>query len=260
MISQRYLDQLVAHFEQPAFIDDDPIAVCHAFSDPRDQEIIGLYAALLAWGRRALILAKLEELCDRMCYEPWAFVSRFDVPRDGDRLASFGHRTFLPEDALIFTRNLGLLIRQHGSVESIFGIEHHEADVGPAIERFSMRVMQAHPETPARLQKHLARPSRRSACKRLCLYLRWMVRKGPVDLGIWMSARPEQLVLPLDVHSGRQARAWGMLKRNANDWPAAQALTEACRALAPCDPVRYDYAFFGLGAYGPPAGLQIESI
>ena len=256
MTNKEYLDRLVTHFEQPAFIDDDPVAVCHAFTDPRDQEIIGLYAALLAWGRRALILNKLEELCERMRFQPWAFVSGFDEHRDAEFLATFGHRTFLPQDALTFTRNLALLVRQYGNVERIFGVKNNDLDVGPAIERFSTRMMHVHPETPVRLKKHLARPSSHSACKRLCLFLRWMVRNGPVDLGLWTSAHPKQLILPLDVHSGRQARALGMLARKSNDWRSALALTQACRALAPSDPARYDFAFFGLGAYGIPNGMH----
>ena len=250
MKSKAYLDALVKRFEQPHFIADDPVAICHAFNDPRDQQVIGLYAALLAWGRRSLILSKLEELCDRMAFRPWTFVRDFDVNRDRHHLEDFVHRTFQPLDALIFTRNLSLLIRRHGTIERIFGVQPEEPDVGPAIERFSTRMMQACSDTPSRLQKHLARPSRNSACKRLCLYFRWMVRSGPVDLGLWMSVQPRQLILPLDVHSGRQARALGLLPRAANDWTAALMLTETCRTFCAEDPVRYDFAFFGLGAYG----------
>ena len=248
MIDRAYLDRLTARFEHPAFIDDDPIAVCHSFDDPRDQEVIGLYAAILAWGRRSLILTKLSELCERMAYEPWAFVVNYDEGRDGDRIETFGHRTFLPADTLTFTQRLSHLLNVYGSVENIFGIAPTDAHVGPAIERFSRRMMNG--EVPRRLSKHLARPSRGSACKRLCLYLRWMVRPGPVDLGIWSSARPDQLILPLDVHSGRQARALGVLNRKANDWVAALELTRACQTLNARDPARYDFAFFGLGVYG----------
>ena len=252
MSNKAHLDWLVNHFEQSAFIKDDPISICHTFSDPRDQEIIGLYAALLAWGRRSLILTKLEELCIRMAYLPWKFVSQFNLSRDDHRLDTFVHRTFQPIDAVVFTRNLSILIRKYGSVERIFDVRPTDTDVGDAIERFSIRMMQAHPDTPPRLQKHLARPSRKSACKRLCLYLRWMVRKGPVDLGLWLTAKPRQLVLPLDIHSGRQSRILGLLHRASNDWAAVLLLTEACRKMSPEDPARYDFAFFGLGAYGPP--------
>ncbi len=247
-----YLDGLVARFEQPAFIQDDPIALPHGFDDPRDQEVIGLYAAILAWGRRATILKKMEDLCERMRYRPYRFVRDFDEGRDAPRLATFKHRTFQPLDALWFTKNLSEALRQHETVERLFAIHLPEDadDVGAAIQGFSEAMMVMEPGTPARLRKHLARPVSGSACKRLCMYLRWMVRPGPVDLGIWPTIRPDQLVLPLDVHAGRQARALGMLTRAANDWPAALELTRRCRLLRPDDPARYDYAFFGVGAYG----------
>ena len=247
-----YLDGLVARFEQPAFIQDDPIALPHGFDDPRDQEVIGLYAAILAWGRRATILKKMEDLCERMRYRPYRFVRDFDEGRDAPRLATFKHRTFQPIDALWFTKNLSEALRQHETVERLFAIHLPEDadDVGAAIQGFSEAMMVMEPGTPARLRKHLARPVSGSACKRLCMYLRWMVRPGPVDLGIWPTIRPDQLVLPLDVHAGRQARALGMLTRTANDWPAALELTHRCRLLRLDDPARYDYAFFGVGAYG----------
>ena len=252
MPNPSYLDRLVTHFESPSFIPDDPISLCHAFADRSDQEIIGLYAATLAWGSRAVILSKLEELCTRMQFRPWRFVTQFDPNRDKDVLRTFVHRTFQSEDCLAFTHNLSLLIRQYGSVENIFGCQPEETDTRLSIERFSTRMMTARPDTPVRLQKHLARPSRGSACKRLSLYLRWMVRPGPVDLGLWNSMKPRQLVLPLDIHSGRQARILGLLKRNMNDWKAVIELTDACRKLNMNDPARYDFALFGLGAYGAP--------
>ena len=247
-----YLDGLVDRFERPAFIEDDPIAVPHGFDDPRDREVIGLYAALLAWGRRATILNKMADLCERMRYRPYAFVRDFDPARDAACLEGFKHRTFQPEDAVWFTRSLSALLREHATVERLFArhlspeAEHVEA----AIQGFSEAVMAGVPGVPHRLQKHLARPSTGSACKRLCMYLRWMVRPGPVDFGIWTEIRPRQLVLPLDVHSGRQARALGLLERPQNDWRAARALTARCRTLCPDDPARYDFAFFGAGAYG----------
>ena len=242
----------MSYFEQPSFIADDPVRLCHAFTDRCDQEVIGLYAATLAWGSRALILSKLEELCARMQFSPGKFVRQFDPTRDSDVLHSFVHRTFQPEDCIAFTHNLSILINRHGSVENIFECESGAPDTREAIERFSTRMMLAHPDTPARLQKHLARPSRGSACKRLSLYLRWMVRSGPVDLGIWSSIQSHQLLLPLDIHSGRQARSLGLLSRKANDWKAVMELTEACRKLNNSDPARYDYALFGIGAYGDP--------
>ena len=246
-----YLDGLVARYEQPRFIADDPISIPHGFDDPRDQETIGLFAALLAWGRRATVLNKMADLCARMRYRPYAFVRDFDPTRDAACLDGFKHRTFQPTDALHMTRNLSMLVREHGTVERLFArhLEPDAPDVGPAIQGFSDALLSI-PGTPRRLRKHLARPNAGSACKRLAMYLRWMVRPGPVDFGIWTAIRPDQLVLPLDVHAGRQARALGLLDRAQDDWKAVEALTARCRRLDPDDPARYDFAFFGVGAYG----------
>ncbi|MEL7360869.1 MAG: TIGR02757 family protein [Bacteroidota bacterium] len=243
------LDTLVERYERQAFIADDPISVPHGFDDPRDQEVIGLYAALLAWGRRSVILKKAAELAERMDYRPYAFVRDFNAERDGARLAGFKHRTFQPQDVLALTGALSHLIHTHGSLEGAFAahLPDDAPDIGPAIQGFSDAVLH-HAQLP-RLRKHVARPSTKSACKRLAMYCRWMVRHGPVDLGLWTSIRPAQLVLPLDVHTGRQARKLGLLLRTQDDWRAAQALTARCRALDPSDPCRYDFALFGLGAY-----------
>jgi uncharacterized protein (TIGR02757 family) len=251
-----YLDSLVDRYEQPEFIADDPISIPYGFDDPRDQEVIGLYAALLAWGRRETVLNKMEELCERMDYRPYAFVRGFDPEQDAGALDGFVHRTFQPIDAFWFTRNLSTALEEHGgTIENLFA-DHlsengDESDgVQSAIQGFSTTILNAHPETPERLRKHLARPEAGSACKRLNMYLRWMVRDGPVDLGIWSRIQTDQLMLPLDVHSGRQARSLGLLGgRKSNDWKAVRRLTAVCREFCPSDPARYDFAFFGPGAH-----------
>ena len=247
-----YLDDLVVRYERRAFIDEDPISIPHGFDEPQDREVIGLYAALLAWGRRATIMNKMAELCERMRYHPYAFVYDFDPQRDAACLDGFKHRTFQPADALHLTRALSALLREHGTLENAFArhLKPDASDVGPAIQSFSESVMRAVPDIPRRLQKHLARPSTGSACKRLAMYLRWMVRPGPVDFDQWTRISPAQLVLPLDVHTGRQARALGLLTRKQDDWRAVQEVTDRLRMFAPSDPARYDFALFGAGAYG----------
>ena len=247
-----HLDGLVDRFEQPQFIIPDPISIPHGFDDPADQEVIGLFAALLAWGQRKTMLRKLEDLCERMRYRPNRFIRGFDETHDGPRLDGFKHRTFQPIDALWMCKILKTVLAQHGSLEALF-VHHLPADaehIGPGLQGFSDTLLTILPETPLRLRKHLARPDTGSACKRLCMYLRWMVRPGPVDLGLWSQVRPAQLLLPLDVHSGRQARAVGLLTRSSNDWKAVLELTRQCRTLSPEDPARYDYAFFGVGSVG----------
>ena len=252
------LDALAARYERPAFVADDPVSVPRAFDDPADQEAIGLFAALLAWGRRSTVLAKLADLVDRVDGRPDRFVRDFRAGRDAWRLDGFKHRTFTSADAVALVASLRATLEAHGSLGALVaagtGGPGGAADVGPGIQRLSDTLLTAVPEAGLR-RKHLARPSTGSACKRLAMYARWMTRPGPVDLGVWEGVRPAQLVVPLDVHTGRQARRLGLLARRSDDWKAVQELTAACRALDPDDPARYDFALFGLGAYD---GREIE--
>ncbi|MFB6273211.1 MAG: TIGR02757 family protein [Salinibacter sp.] len=246
-----YLDTLVDRYERSVFIDDDPVSVPHAFDDPRDQEVIGLYAALLAWGRRDVLLRKLEELCERMDHAPDRFVRSFDPERDAGALDDFVHRTFQPTDAIWLTTNLSAALDRFGTVEGLF--EAHRPDdpdgspVATMLQGVSTTLLTIHDDTPQRLRKHLARPEAGSACKRLNMYLRWMVRSGPVDLNLWSVLEPSELMLPVDVHVGRQARSLGLLRRKTNDWTAVRRLTAITREFCPEDPARYDFAFFGIG-------------
>jgi uncharacterized protein (TIGR02757 family) len=250
---QTYLDSLVDRYERPDFIDGDPISIPHAFDRPADQEVIGLYAALLAWGRRDVMLRKLEELCERMDHAPDEFVRSFDPERDAAALDDFVHRTFQPIDAIWLTTNLGAALETYGSVEGLFAAHRPPADgddapVAAMLQGVSTTLLTIHDGTPDRLRKHLARPAAGSACKRLNMYLRWMVRPGPVDFGLWDCLTPDELMLPVDVHVGRQARQLGLLERKTNDWTAVRRLTAICRHFCPSDPARYDFAFFGVGA------------
>ena len=250
---REYLDALVDRHERPAFIDDDPISIPHAFGDPRDQEVIGLYAALLAWGRRDVLLRKLEELCERMGHAPYRFVRSFNPATDADALDGFVHRTFQPVDARWLTANLSAALERHETMEALFDAHRpddpgKDSSVAAMLQGVSTTLLTIHNETPQRLRKHLARPEAGSACKRLNMYLRWMVRPGPVDLGLWSILDPSDLMLPVDVHVGRQARALGLLERKTNDWTAVRRLTAICRHFCASDPARYDFAFFGVGA------------
>jgi uncharacterized protein (TIGR02757 family) len=248
-----YLDALVDQHERPDFIDGDPISIPHAFDDPRDQEVIGLYAALLAWGRRDVMLRKLEELCERMDHAPYRFVRSFDPDRDAAALDGFVHRTFQPVDARWLTINFSEALDRYETVEGLFGAHcpaGDEAEASPVaamLQGVSTTLLTINDDTPQRLRKHLARPDAGSACKRLNMYLRWMVRPGPVDLDLWTVLDPSDLMLPVDVHVGRQARALGLLERKSNDWTAVRRLTAICRHFCAPDPARYDFAFFGIG-------------
>lgn len=249
---REYLDTLVDRHERPAFIDEDPISIPHAFDDPRDQEVIGLYAALLAWGRRDVMLRKLEELCERMGHAPYRFVRTFDPERDAAALEGFVHRTFQPTDALWLTANLSTALDRYETVERFFEAhrpqETEGSPVAGMLQGVSTTLLTINEDTPERLRKHLARPDAGSACKRLNMYLRWMVRPGPVDLNLWSILKPADLMLPVDVHVGRQARELGLLTRKSNDWTAVRRLTAICRHFCVSDPARYDFAFFGVGS------------
>jgi len=247
---KRYLDPIVVQFEQTGFIEDDPISIPHAFDDPADRELIGLFAALLAWGRRDIMLRKLAELCDRMSFKPAAFIRDYHPARNRSQVEGFVHRTFNDADLDSLIQALQELTRTQ-TLEEVFkrGLSaDHPLQSG--LEAMSNRILDAAPGSPKRLKRHVARPSTGSACKRLNMYLRWMVRPGPVDFGQWTCINPADLSLPLDVHSGTQARRVGMLTRNANDWKAVVELTDSCRRLDPDDPCKYDFAFFGTGSVG----------
>ena len=244
-----YLDPIAARFETASFIKDDPISIPHAFDDPRDQEIMALFAALLAWGRRDIMLRKLEELCERMAFKPASFIHGYKA-MDRSRIEGFVHRTFNDADleGLILALQSTLA---GGSIETFFksGVDASDP-VKSGLEAFSSSLLDAVPGRPRRMNRHVARPSSGSACKRLNMYLRWMVRSGPVDLGLWTCVDPSHLMLPLDVHSGTQARHINLLSRKANDWRSVEELTLACRSMDPIDPCRYDFAFFGTGSAG----------
>ena len=248
---KEYLDSIVTLYEKPEFITQDPILIPYSFDAPEDQELIALYSAILAWGQRKTILNNLERLCRIMNFKPYHFIYNFSLEKDSDKFHSFAHRTFQPLDAIWLTNNLSLILKKHTSLENAFLSNYSEASphIGPAIQAFSELIFHIDSRTPKRLRKHLARPHTGSACKRFCMFLRWMVRRGPVDLGIWKRINPSTLVLPLDIHSGRIAREFGMLSRKQNDWKAALEVTNNCKKLCPEDPCKYDFAFFGAGVY-----------
>lgn len=247
---RRYLDPIADRFEQNTFIEDDPISIPHAFNDPEDQVLMGFFAAILAWGRRDIMLRKLGELCERFGYQPAKFIYDYDPAKHRSALSGFKHRTFNADDLHGLVAALQRITRER-PLEDLFSrgmtTDHPVRD---GIEHFSSTLLDAVPGRPARIRKHVARPSTGSACKRINMYLRWVVRPGPVDLACWTCLDPSDLMLPLDVHSGTQARAVGLLTRKANDWRAVEELTAVCRVLDPNDPARYDFALFGTGSSG----------
>ena len=242
------LDERVLLYNTPAFIAADPVSIPHRFEKRQDIEIAGLFAATLAWGNRTSIINNLSRLMHWMGHAPHDFILNHS-DADLKPMLSFAHRTFNATDLLYFIETLRLHYQQSASLEDAFVTDERLAskDVGPALTHFHNYFFQG--EHPDRTRKHVSTPARGSACKRLCMYLRWMVRKDEagVDFGIWKKISPAQLVCPLDVHVARVAKRLELTSRPAADWRSAIELTERLRRWRPEDPAVYDYALFGMG-------------
>ncbi|MFQ5446265.1 MAG: TIGR02757 family protein [Saprospiraceae bacterium] len=243
------LDECVERYNNPDFIESDPISIPHRFTKRQDIEIAGFWTAMLAWGRRKTIIAKSGELLHRMDNAPHDFILHH---REKDRAAflDFKHRTFQPTDTLYFLEFLQWFYQNNHSLEVAFLKNLSPADehTGPALAGFH-RLFFSRPHAPTRTRKHVATPQRNSSCKRLNMFLRWMVRHDDrgVDFGLWKNIKPAQLLIPLDVHVDRVARQLGLLQRKQTDWQAVLELTARLRQFAPRDPVKYDFALFGMG-------------
>ncbi len=254
------LETLVVRYNTPAFIENDPISIPHRFRKKQDIEIAGFWTAMLSWGQRKTIISKATELMELMDNAPHDFVVNH---REKDRRAflSFKHRTFQPTDTLYFLAFFQQYYRQFDSLETAFATHMHpnDTDIRKALTGFHNRFFSL-PDVPDRTRKHVSTPARKSACKRLNMFLRWMVRKdnAGVDFGLWKRITPSQLMIPLDVHVGRVASSLGLLRRQQRDWQAVVELTEALRRFDPDDPVRYDYALFGYGVLEKKTGMPLR--
>ena len=246
---KQLLDAKVRLYNQPAFIEKDPISIPHAFNKKQDIEISGLFAAVLAWGNRTTIINNCKKLMSWMDNRPHDFILHH-CDSDLKPFVHFAHRTFNATDLLYFISFLKHHYRKYDSLEDAFvpGKRYNEKTVEQALIHFHHYFFSI--EHPDRTRKHIATPERNSACKRLNMYLRWMVRKDKngVDLGIWKKIKPHQLICPLDVHVARVADRLGLLENIKSTWGNAMHLTEQLRALNPEDPAGYDYALFGLGS------------
>jgi uncharacterized protein (TIGR02757 family) len=240
-------------YNRPSFIERDPISIPHRFSRKQDIEIMGFWSAVLAWGQRPVILKKSTELVTLMDGAPYDFIRNHEET-DLKRFLSFKHRTFNATDALYFLHFFHQYYQNHDSLEDAFLSDPASASaetVEAALIGFHDRFC-CDPFFPDRTRKHIATPARNSSCKRLLMFLRWMVRQDDrgVDFGLWTRLRPEQLVMPIDVHVNRVARKLGLLTRPQTDWKAALELTQTLRQFDANDPVLYDFALFGLGVEG----------
>jgi uncharacterized protein (TIGR02757 family) len=242
-----YLEENYDRYNRREFIANDPISVPHRFSKNQDIEIAGLIAAIFAWGQRKTIISKANSFLECMDGSPHDFVLNHSKD-DLKAFTRFVHRTFNATDALWVLHFLRHHFQKYDSLEPLFVFDNMEEGLINFHHTFF-----GLPDAPNRTRKHIPTPLRKSSCKRLNMYLRWMVRSDDrgVDFGIWQSIHPGKLICPIDVHAGRIARGLGLLKRKQTDWQAAQELTQSLRRFDPDDPVKYDFALFGLGINDP---------
>lgn len=241
------LETKYVEYNTRAFIPQDPVCIPHLFTKKQDVEIAGFLAATLAWGRRKTIIDKCMDLLVRMDMSPHQFVVQ-STEADRQRLRGFVHRTFNSVDLDYFISRLGSYYGKHESLETMF---LRGEDMATRLSHF-VRDFVDGDGFMGRTAKHLASPERKATCKRLNMYLRWMVRTDPfgVDFGLWGQLKPAELMCPLDVHVARVSAKLGLLERKQMDWTAVEELTAALRRFDPLDPVKYDYALFGLGVSG----------
>jgi len=234
-------------YNQPNFIPNDPISIPHYFNRKQDIEISGFFAAILAWGQRVTIIKKCRELMTRMDNAPYDFIQQHQES-DLKILLGFKHRTFNDTDLLYLVYFLQQYYSTHHSLEAAFTGNGTILNQKERLIHFFDTVFGL-PEAPRRTCKHISTPARKSACKRINMYLRWMVRRDDmgVDFGIWQNIKPADLICPCDVHVGRVARKLGLITRAQTDWETATELTRHLQQFDPNDPVKYDFALFGLG-------------
>ena len=242
-----FLEAKYLQYNNPSFIECDPISIPHSFSETHDREISGFLIAAIAWGRRDLILRSGRLMLELMDNSPFEFIMSANE-NELLRFSRFVHRTFNGTDCIYFIRALRNIYSNYGSMEDVIlqGIN----DYGSVKEGLShLRLVFFSLPHSQRNEKHFADVMGGAAGKRLNMFLRWMVRKDNlgVDFGIWKKIDPAVLYIPLDLHSGNTARRLGLLTRKMDDWKAVEELTEILREFDPADPVKYDFALFGLG-------------
>ncbi|HHB78425.1 MAG TPA: TIGR02757 family protein [Saprospiraceae bacterium] len=244
---QDLLETAYRTYHIKGFIENDPISIPHEFSRKQDIEIMGFWTAVLSWGRRASIIKSAHRLTELMDGAPYDFIKHHQE-KDLIPFTKFVHRTFQPTDALYFIHFLHDYYQTHDTLEDAFAqaINPTDPNVKNGLIAFH-ELFFSLPDAPDRTRKHIPTPLRKSSCKRLNMFLRWMVRDGQVDFGIWKQIKTDQLLIPLDVHVERMGKKLGLLHRKQRDWKAVEELTQNLKKFDPDDPVKYDFALFGLG-------------
>jgi uncharacterized protein (TIGR02757 family) len=246
---EELLNQKFEEYCTTSFIEKDPISIPHSYTKLQDIEITAFWSAVLSWGNRTTIINKCTELFGMMDNAPHDFVLHHS-DKDLKQFLNFKHRTFNPTDTLYFIDFFKRYYQEHDSLESAFSssISPKDENVKKGLIQFYFKFFNSN-NAPNRTRKHIASPDKKSACKRINMFLRWMVRdnKQGVDFGLWRDIKTSQLICPLDVHVDRVARKLGLLERKQNDWKSAEELTTNLKKFDPNDPVKYDYALFMMG-------------
>jgi len=240
------LEEKVATYNHVSFIEHDPISIPHSFTSKQDIEISAFWTAMLSWGQRKTIINKAKELMTLMDGAPYDFIMHHQ-DADLQRLLTFKHRTFQPDDTLYFISFFREFYENHESLEEAF-VGDDASDVKMMLTGFHERFFSL-PDMLQRTKKHVSTPVRSSSCKRLNMFLRWMVRQDAagVDFGLWDRISPAQLMIPLDVHVFKVSRRLGLLDSKRPDWHAVEDLTATLRSFDASDPVKYDFALFSMG-------------
>jgi uncharacterized protein (TIGR02757 family) len=242
-----FLDEKYELYNRPSFIEPDPISIPRKFTRKEDIEIAAFFSATIAWGQRPTIIKNANRLMELMDNEPYQFIMNSEK-KDWKRFEGFVHRTFQYADVVYFIHALQNIYRNKGGLEKVFSVKSKK-DIKNGIIHFRETFLEINPQ--ARTAKHVSNVEKNASAKRINMFLRWMVRndKRGVDFGIWKGISPALLYCPLDLHSGRVARKLGLLERKQDDWKAVNELTINLRKLDLRDPIKYDFALFGLGVF-----------
>lgn len=245
---KEFLDEKVILYNNPKFIESDPIQIPHLFSKKEDIEISGFLTAIISWGNRTMIIRNAHKMMELLDNSPHDFILNHQE-KDLKSLEGFVHRTFNYIDFQQFIKSLQHIYLRHGGLETALAIQDQTKTYQTAIHNFKTVFFEV--QHQQRTQKHISDPLKNSAAKRINMFLRWMVRndKAGVDFGVWPTHNPSHLSCPLDVHSGNVARKLKLLPRKQNDWKAVAELDKNLRSLDASDPVKYDFALFGLGVF-----------
>lgn len=254
-LTKKYLNDLVKEYEVPDFIVKDPVQFPHLYTKQQDIEVSGLISSCFAYGSRPKIVETLEYIHSFFNGSPAEFVLNFDIDRDAELFKGFLYRYNTERDLILLFHVISQALKNYDSLEKAFlqGYNPDEKNIKLSLTNFVNLLRGYLPcdETACRGLFHLLpSPELGSACKRLNLFLKWMVRKPPVDLNIWKTIPESKLIIPLDTHVARISRKWGLASRNSNDWKTAEEITENLKKFDKKDPVKYDFAIFGLGISG----------